>query len=73
MRDMPSVSSQKRVPSVFTARKGMSAMEPGPPSKSWSILVWVMSSMAPPAHTAILWPSPVLFICLRPRLAKSGR
>ena len=72
MSDMPSVSSQKRVPSFFTARKGMSAMEPGPPSKSCSIFVCARSSILPPAHTTILWPSPVLFVCLGSKFVMSG-
>ena len=58
-------SLQKRVPSFLTHRKGMSAIDPGPASKSWSTFEPHTSSMRPPAHTIIFCPSPVLFCSLR--------
>ena len=58
-------SLQKREPSFFTAKNGMSAMEPGPASKSCCTLEPQASSMQAPAHTIIFWPSPVLFCSLR--------
>ena len=67
MRDIPAVSSAKRSPFIFTAKNGISHMEPGPASKSCSILVWAIGSIWQPAHTAILMPSPVLLFCLRPK------
>ena len=50
----------------------MSHMEAGPASKSCSIFVCARSSILPPAHTTILWPSPVLFVCLGSKFVMSG-
>ena len=49
----------KRSPLAFTSRCGVSTR---PTRASWIILVCVVGSISPPAHTPILWPSPVRFI-----------
>lgn len=73
MYSMPTVSLAKRVPSSLTHRYGVDIIELGPESMSWTILVWRGSSIRPPAHTIILWPSPLRPVRLRSMCAIWGR